>query len=230
MTALDANTHRSVFDPAEFGDRRIDVIGAGAAGSRIVLELARLGAENIHVWDFDHVELKNVSNQEYWLEHVGRLKVDALAELVERVTGLTIQTHAERVDGTQELGDVVFLLTDTMASRKEIWEGAIRYKTNVKIMIETRMGVQSFYVYLVNPLNRKHIKDWESTLFEDEDGEESACGTRTSVGPTAGAMANRAVWQFMRWFACEELGKVDDELDFELLESLRQTEVATRPF
>ncbi|MBI4533898.1 MAG: ThiF family adenylyltransferase, partial [Candidatus Melainabacteria bacterium] len=150
MNQVDITRHIDVFSRDAFGNRRIDVIGAGATGSRIVLSLAKLGLDNIHVWDFDIVEAHNIANQVYGNADIGQLKVDALHDLVLAQTGLNIHKHAERVDGSQELGEIVFLLTDTMASRKEIWTKGIRYKMRTKLMIETRMGSDQGRVYTVN--------------------------------------------------------------------------------
>src|SRR6056297_1732350 len=112
--------HMSVFSPEQFGSKRIDIIGCGATGSRIALELAKLGVSNLHLWDFDKVESHNLANQAFELSHVGEKKVNALAEIIQRATGLEVVTHDEAVTGMTPLGNVVFLLTDTMASRKEI--------------------------------------------------------------------------------------------------------------
>ena len=118
--AIDPTRHLSVFSPHAFGKKRVDIIGAGATGSRIVLSLAKLGVENIHVWDFDKVEEHNIANQIYGLENIGEPKVRALADVIKKSTGTAITAHDERVDGSKQLGEAVFLLTDTMESRKEI--------------------------------------------------------------------------------------------------------------
>lgn len=228
MNKVDITRHIDVFSRDAFGDRRIDVIGAGATGSRIVLSLAKLGLENIHVWDFDIVEAHNIANQVYGLADIGRLKVDALADLVLAQTGLTIHKHNERVDGKQKLGDVVFLLTDTMASRKEIWQKGIRYKMRTKLMIETRMGASEGRCYTVVPTRPAHVKGWEGTLYDDAVAEVSACGTSITVGPTAEFLSGLAVWQMIRWQAIEE-GK-EDELDNEILFGLRPLFTMTRKF
>ncbi len=228
QTHLNPLRHLSVFSPDEFGKKRIDVIGAGATGSRIVLSLAKLGIENIHVWDFDVVESHNVANQVYRLTDIGKKKVGALAEIVKESTGITITVHSERVDGTQKLGPIVFLLTDTMSSRKEIWEKALRLHLDCELMIETRMGADSGRIYTVIPSQMSHVKAWESTLYADNDAEVSACGAVTSVGPTAEIISGMAVWQFMRWFSIEQ-GKAD-ELEHEILLSLRSTLSVTRKF
>jgi hypothetical protein len=231
MNPIDITRHIDVFSPDKFGKRRIDVIGAGATGSRIVLSLAKLGLDNIHVWDFDIVEAHNIANQAFGQSDIGRPKVEALRDLVKAQTGLDITIHNERVDGTQELGDVVFLLTDTMASRKEIWQKGIRYKKRTKLMLETRMGADTGRVYAVNPAKPNQVKGWEGTLYDDAVAEVSACGASITVGPTAEFLSGLAVWQLIRWSAIEAAeGKSEDVLDNEILWGLRPLYFMTRTF
>lgn len=220
MSSIDPLRHLTVFSPHAFDKRRVDIIGAGATGSRIVLSLAKLGVENIHVWDFDQIEEHNIANQAFSLLDVGKFKVDALAEVVLAATGTKITVHNERVDGTQQLGEIVFLLTDTMNSRKEIWDKALKFKLQTKLLIETRMGADSGRIYTVNPNKPGHIKKYEQTLYTDNEAEVSACGASVSVGPTAEIISGLAVWQMIRWFSIEQGG--DDVLDNEII-------IATRP-
>lgn len=204
MTNLvDPLRHRSVFSPDKFGCRQIDVIGAGATGSRIAMELAKLGVQNLHVWDFDEVEEHNIANQVFGVGDIGKSKVEALAERIENDTGLKIEAHNEEVTGRHILGSIVFLLTDTMSSRKAIWEGALRYKPAVNAVIETRMGRDEGRVYTLSPTSPPEIELWESTLCEDEEASDSLCGARVTVGPTAVLVTAYAIWAFIRWFEWE---------------------------
>ena len=226
---IDPTRHISVFSPHAFGTKRVDVIGAGATGSKVVLELAKLGVENIHVWDFDKVKEHNIANQAYGNEHIGLPKVVALASMVKSLTGVSIATHDERVDGSQELGEVAFLLTDTMASRKEIWDKGLKFKLRTKLLVETRMGPDSGRIYAFSPNRPSEIKAWEKTLCTDAEAEVSACGTSVSVGPTASMIASLAVWQMVRWFSIES-GGADDSLDNEIIIGLRPMIAVSRKF
>src|ERR1700723_1389899 len=156
-TAIDTSRHIDVFSPGALGNVRVDIIGVGATGSRVVLSLAKLGLENIHVWDFDIVESHNIANQAYRLGDIGRLKVDALQEIVLDATGTRVTSHNEKVDGSQKLGEIIFLLVDSMAARKEIWNKSIRNKIRVKLMIETRMGTDSGRIYTIVPADPDQI-------------------------------------------------------------------------
>lgn len=226
--SVDPLRHLNVFKPVAFGARRVDVIGCGATGSRAVLSLAKLGVENIHAWDFDRVEAHNIANQVYGLDDVGHLKVDALAALVKQSTGVSINTHAEEVDGSKPLGEVVFLLTDTMSSRKEIWEKGLKLKLGTRLLVETRMGADSGRIYALNPNLLSHIRAWEAAWYPDEQTEVSACGASVSVGPTAEIIAGLAVWQMVRWFAIE--GGEEDTLDNEIIFGLRSMNTISRQF
>ena len=214
--------HQSVFSPDEWGDRRIDLIGAGAVGSRLALDLAKLGVRDIHVWDDDVVEAHNVANQIFGLMDIGELKVAALAKLIREQTGTEVTAHAERVESPVNFGEVVFIQVDSMDTRKTIFEESIRYKLNVRLMIETRMGASEGRVYAIDPSNLSHVQGWERRLYTSEQAQASACGGTVSVGPTAAIVAGLALWQFMRWFAVEN-GSTEDDPEQELIFSLRPT-------
>ena len=173
-----------------------------------MLYLAKLGLSNIHVWDFDHVEAHNLANQAFMKDDIGKFKVDAVKKLVKTSTGRDAVTiHNESVDGSQQLGDIVFMLTDTMASRKQIWQAGIREKSATKLMVETRMGVDEGRVYTIEPSNPSHIKRWEDTLYDDAVAVASACGASVSVGPYCNVscipfpLANDAMGSAARWKA-----------------------------
>lgn len=222
---LDVSKHIEVFSPARFGSLQVDIIGAGATGSPVAIEAAKLGIANIHVRDFDVIEGHNIANQAYGQGHVGQLKVAALRQIIKEQTGTDVTAHPERVDGTQKLGDVVFLLTDTMSSRGEIFKAGLRYKRHVKLVIETRVGKNSGRIYAFNPNVPAQVRGWEATLYGDDIAETSACGTTITVGSTAKVIAGLAVWQMIRWHQGQlelEQGKaISDPIENELIISLQ---------
>lgn len=226
--AVDPMRHLLVFSPQSFVNRRIDIIGCGATGSRVAIELARLGIEHIHVWDFDRVESHNLANQCFGSDQVGMSKTEALAAIVARDTGVELYTHDVRVEGGEGFGDVVFLLTDTMTSRREIWEHGLKLKLSTQYMIETRLSADGGRIYAIDPRNPRHIRGWEATLYSDEEAERSACGGTISVGATATMIAGLAVWQFLRWWAVRMGGS--DELDQEIIISTRPMHTMSRRF
>lgn len=180
---LDARRHQSLFDPNTF-NMPIHIIGVGATGSWLVLQLAKLGLDNITVWDFDIVEEHNIANQLYEKADIGKLKVDALATHVKNQTGLDLKVKYTRFEG-QRLTGFVYLMIDTMAGRKEIWERSIKNKSAVKHLVEPRMGLDEARVYNVSPLDVTQQKGYEACWYPDDEAEVSACGTSVSVVTTA---------------------------------------------
>jgi len=225
-TQLNCIRHLDVFEPSTF-DKRIDVIGCGAVGSRVMMALAKLGIDKLRAFDMDKVESHNIPNQIYGLQDVGEYKVEALQQIVERTTGARIEAHNIEVDGQGDpLGPIVFLLTDTMSSRKEIFNKALRNKLNVELVCEGRMGTDICRSYCFDPRDPAEVKGWEDTLCDDEEviEEGSACGTTISVGPTAEILSGMAVWQMMRWV---KEGKTSDH---ELILTTRPFFTLTRDF
>jgi molybdopterin/thiamine biosynthesis adenylyltransferase len=198
--AVDILRHYSIFNADQLADKRIDVIGVGAVGSRLTLGLAKLGVRNIRVWDFDTVEGHNVANQVYGNQHVGQKKAEAISAIIKEYTGTAITSMADRVTGEEELGPVIFLVTDSMKSRKEIWEKAIKNKMTIDAMFEGRMGIDSARVYWARPIQPSHQVNYEKTLYEDGEAEVSPCGSTISVGPTAETLSAMLQWCFIRWF------------------------------
>ena len=91
------------------------------------------------------------------------------------------------------------MLTDTMSSRKEIFDMAIKLKPQIDLLIETRMDLCGGRIYTLNPYDFTHIKKYEETFYTDEDSAVSACGTSQSIISTAINIASLAVWQMINW-------------------------------
>lgn len=197
---IESLRHLSVFTPSKFGKTRVDVIGVGATGSKIALELAKLGIENLHIWDDDIVESHNIANQAFTMKHIGKPKVEAVAEMVKESTGLDVHVHNKKVESKVKLGDFVFLLVDSMKTRKDIWDKTIKMNASIKFMLETRMGKDQGMIFAVNPIDPDHIKNWEETYYPDEESQESLCRSPISIGATSSLVSSAAVWQFINWY------------------------------
>lgn len=77
---------------------RIGIAGAGGLGSNIAVALVRSGFRHLEITDFDCVEAKNLNRQFYFLEDIGRPKVEALAERLRSINpAVEIVTHQARL-------------------------------------------------------------------------------------------------------------------------------------
>ena len=61
------------------------VIGVGAVGRQVALQLAALGASQIQLIDFDRVEPTNITTQGYLQRDLGQLKVEATAAQIHEI-------------------------------------------------------------------------------------------------------------------------------------------------
>lgn len=214
MSLLSTVRSQEILNPQEHGTVPITVIGVGATGSHLVMSLVELGFTNIRCYDPDVVEEHNLNNQAYEYKDIGQPKVEALGRLIKEKTGGPLPDTIKMINGavTKDIviDGVVFLLTDTMASRKDIAE--CFKNIGVIYVIETRMASSYGNVFGFDP--KSELDDWINTLSDDETTEVSACGSPISVGPTAKLTANLAVWHLINWLV-DPLA-VDQRLDFYL--------------
>jgi len=63
----------------------VAVCGLGGLGSNIAIALARAGVGNLHIIDFDRVDISNLNRQQYFSEQLGQFKADAMFETLKRI-------------------------------------------------------------------------------------------------------------------------------------------------
>ena len=195
---LDRNGQLEIFNPETF-NKPVHIIGVGATGSWVAIMLAKLGVKEIHCWDFDVLENHNLCNQGFMKDQITDQKVVAIHDMCNAMSDIKTVSHDEHVTGITPLTGVVFILTDTMHSRKDIWEGACKYKPFVDLVIETRMSLDMCRIYNINPTDMDEVMQYEKTFCSDDVAEVSACGTSKSVITSAVTTASIAVRQFLNW-------------------------------
>jgi sulfur carrier protein ThiS adenylyltransferase len=63
----------------------IGIAGLGGLGSNAAVALARAGIGRLVLVDFDKVEKSNLGRQYYFLDHIGKTKVDSLKEIIGKI-------------------------------------------------------------------------------------------------------------------------------------------------
>ena len=173
---------------------KVTVIGVGAIGRQVVIQLASLGVSFLRLVDFDKVEPTNVTTQGYLHEDVGRPKVHAAAGAAWQIDPMIhIETIADRYRPQIELGDALFCCVDSIEARGAIWRTA---GTRVQFWCDGRMLGEVMRILTVgDDVGRAH---YPTTLF---DRSEAAVGSCTSRGAiyTASIAAGLMVHQFSRW-------------------------------
>jgi len=156
----------------------INIGGAGGIGSWTALFLSRAGFYT-YVQDFDTIETHNIGGQFFRPDDTGFFKVDILQKLIYEFTG----SHTCSVS-TEAVGNFtpgyLFMVSafDNMKARKmffEAWKKSlINYGIGSKdgLFIDGRLSMEGYEIYCVTP---DKIKEYEETLFLDEEVEDLPC-------------------------------------------------------
>ncbi|HUU36881.1 MAG TPA: sulfur carrier protein ThiS adenylyltransferase ThiF [Candidatus Desulfaltia sp.] len=77
----------------------VGIAGAGGLGSNAAVSLARAGVGTLIIADFDRVEPSDLNRQCYFMEQVGKPKVEALLENLKRINPYSqYRTHDIRIE------------------------------------------------------------------------------------------------------------------------------------
>ncbi len=158
-------------------NRKIVIVGAGAIGSFTALTLAKMGFENITVWDDDEVDEVNLNCQFYPIESIGKPKVMALTETVQAFTGVDIRWIKERfTDDNLLRSDIVISAVDSMEARKTIFE-----HTTSGWFIDARMAAEYFSMFTVNLNDANAVKNYHASLYTDEEAIQERCTAKSTM-------------------------------------------------
>lgn len=169
---------------------RIHIIGCGSVGSTVAENLARCGVSNFTLWDFDKVESHNIVNQMFRQQDVGRLKVEALRDLLTDINPDISNQIELKSDGWNGdlLNGYVFLCVDNIELRREIVQKNMN-NLNIKAMFDFRTLLTSAQHYAADWKSWKSKQEFLKTMqfSHDEAADEtptSACGITLGVATT----------------------------------------------
>lgn len=197
---MDLSKSLEYFDPLNQVDGAIHVIGVGAMGSRIAELLVRLGVTKIHIWDMDTVEAKNIANQIYFHNMIGKPKVDALGVILKNINpDVTVYKHGAYTN--QNLSGYIFLCVDNIELRHKIATDNVD-NIYIKAMFDTRMRLEDAQSYAAKWDDDYQKKTFISSMdFTHEEAVAatpvSACGTTLSVASTVVSTAAITVSNFI---------------------------------
>lgn len=165
----------------------IHVIGCGAVGSHVSETLARIGFNNVHLYDFDKVESHNISNQNFVNMEIGLNKATACAikySSINEEAKVTAHTEGLLSPYTIQKGIVIMCVDDIEVRKAIVKEN--RYNGAIKGIMDFRMELTNAQYYFANISEQKEIENLVKTMdFTHEEAAEatpkSACGYELSV-------------------------------------------------
>ena len=187
------------------------VIGVGAIGRQVALQLAALGASQIQLIDFDRVESTNITTQGYLQRDLGHLKVEATAAHIHEIdSSITVTPIADRWRPENSTGEAVFCCVDTISARAAIWRSiqhCCQFWADARMLGET-LRVLSTY----DQETRQH---YATQLFPQSEAQSGTCTSRSTLY-AASIAAGLVIQQFTRWLRGVTC---DSTLTFNLLAS-----------
>lgn len=155
----------------------ITIIGAGATGSAITLNLAKMGCGDITVWDNDDLSEHNIPNQICYAFADGNSKAHALSLLVYELTQTAISPRYNKCHkiGKRTKGIVIFCV-DTMKTRQKLWKTV---HDGIDLLIDPRMGAEVGHIHIVYPKLKSSRDVYETTLADD--AEPLPCSARSII-------------------------------------------------
>ena len=168
---------KDIVPPDRIAACRATIIGVGAIGRQVALQLTAMGIPWLQLIDFDVVETSNLASQGYWEEDLGKLKVEATAAQCRRVnSGIEIVSVAERFRRSMEIGNAVFSCVDSIDVRRLIWEAV---KNTASFYIDGRMSAEVLRVLTAcDSESRRH---YPTTLFRTEEAFVGPCTAKTTI-------------------------------------------------
>jgi sulfur carrier protein ThiS adenylyltransferase len=153
------------------------VIGLGAIGRQVALQLAAMGVPHIQLVDFDKVEDGNLAVQGFFEEDLGKEKVFAVEDLITQINSETgVQAIPDRFKRGMSLGNVIFCCVDEIDIREFIWNAV---KDNVKMFIDGRMAAEALRVLVVS--DDKSAAHYPTTFFAPEEAFNGSCTAKTTI-------------------------------------------------
>jgi sulfur carrier protein ThiS adenylyltransferase len=190
---------RALVPPDRLAGCQAMVVGVGAIGRQVAIQLASVGLSDLILIDPDTVQVENLAPQGYWPEDLGRQKVEATAALCRRINpDLQLTMLPERFRRSMirrtRLGTaiVVFTCVDAITSRRFIWQTLVRKRA---LLIDGRMSGEVLRVLAAELPNDRC---YGSTLFDQNQAHLGACTAR-STNYSAAIAAGLMVSQFAKW-------------------------------
>jgi len=170
------------------------VVGVGAIGRQVALQLAAIGITWLQLVDFDIVEESNLASQGYLEEDLGKMKVEATADLCQRInSNLEVHAVVDRFKRSMEVGNAAFVCVDRIDTRRLVWESL---KNKVRFFADGRMAAEALRVLVAcDAASHTH---YPTTLFAAREAYQGACTAKSTIY-CANIAAGLMLAQFTRW-------------------------------
>ena len=170
------------------------VIGVGAIGRQVALQLAAMGISWLQLIDYDIVEESNLASQGYLEDDLSRPKVQATADLCQQINhSLEVHEVPNRFRRSMSTGNIIFCCVDAIEIRRLIWESV---KDKAGFFCDGRMSAE--VLRILTAYDSKSREYYPTTLFAAEQAYQGSCTAKTTIY-CANIAAGIMLAQFTKW-------------------------------
>ncbi len=202
VSKINYQRQTGIINIKRFRDNEIAIIGCGAIGSFLGMSLAKMGLTKFVLVDFDRVESHNLPNQFFKEEDLGvRKSVATYNNMHDFNSDVQIKARGSKFKPYDiKNSHIVVSCVDSMKVRKQIFNACKKNK-NIQLFIDTRMGGLEGQIYFIEMNKKKEIKNYEKTLFTDEQASQLRCTERSIIFTVLGIVS----------FVCNQIVKALNE-------------------
>ena len=194
MTTERYSRQRDIVPPERLAACTATVIGVGAIGRQVALQLAAMGISWLQLIDYDIVEESNLASQGYLEDDLGRPKVQATADLCQQINHqLEVHEVPNRFRRSMSTGNVIFCCVDSINTRRLIWEAV---KDRVSFFADGRMTAEVLRV--LTACDTKSRVHYPTTLFSADQAYQGSCTAKTTIY-CANIAAGLMLAEFTKW-------------------------------
>jgi tRNA A37 threonylcarbamoyladenosine dehydratase len=186
----------------------IMILGAGGIGSWLSIFVSRLGC-NLYIYDMDIYEEHNMSGQAVVKDAIGKLKTEAIRDLVGQLSPDCEVVIEGQYDEESMTNDVVLCGFDNMAARKlafHKWREMTEECTNdddkkACLFMDGRLNAEQLQILTIRGDQKDKMEEYEKDfLFADDEVADQDCTfkqTSHNAGMIAGLMTSFLVnWSY----------------------------------
>ncbi|KKK56552.1 hypothetical protein LCGC14_3063390 [marine sediment metagenome] len=165
-----------IVDLDSLNEHNYTVIGVGAVGRQVALQLTAMGVHRLQLVDFDTVDETNLATQAYYYGDIDAEKVEATGAVCQKINPeIELTLQCEAFTRRSKSGDIAFMCPDKIKVREDIFN-AFR---PAEVLIDARVaGWMCRILTIHDELTRDY---YETTLFKAKEAHQARCTEQMTI-------------------------------------------------
>jgi sulfur carrier protein ThiS adenylyltransferase len=185
---------RDLIPAEELQQTQAVVIGVGAIGRQVALQLSAIGVGRLKLIDFDTVGPENLAPQGFREQDIGKRKVDAVADICQSLNSeIDIKPIDGRFNTLHFANGIIMCCVDKIDVRKRIFEAT---EKRFDLFVDGRMSAE--FMRILTAYDDKSKEFYAKELFPANEAHRGACTAKSTIY-CANVAAGMMVAQFAKW-------------------------------